>query len=571
MGNIFVNLPVPSANAAGAAVDVSAMGKTKTIVIGGVGGPFKATVNIEYATDAAGTSFAPLVTFQNNGGNETVNVAARWMRAVTENYQSGAINCDVGGSDSGTLFAQIPSPPPGGVGAPVDISGLPLFKTVVVSDGFKGAINIQVSADGISYSEVMTFNDSGGKSASFFGAFVRATSSNGSPSEIFIGGAESDDQSAIDNPAPTTSIVFRPGAVGDLPPNVYTTWATAYAALQSVADRGAVYLEFDARFSSTVDPASGSKSCVIPAGVWNMTNVTWTNTLVISTGNSGRTFVELASGASIVVTAPIRTLKIIGWSLTVFSNRTNPLHVAPFVGVDLILGGTRSELRNTLLVPGALPSFVIGPSGSGQIVIDGSNSQGGIGGGGSSGNPPSVSPVIDLAGGFLALTGGAGHIKNNSLTDSLGGGFALLRAKDDNFNGTSNSAEDFDFPALASGSFQVQVEARPRRFVEDLGGAFVTPADSPWAPFYNELVACDPAGGGIAGITCPAPSALARGEQFTVSDAAGTASALDTILIVPTGGDTLAGPVGSDSIITPFGSRTYVSNGYGTWLLVASV
>jgi len=45
MPNIFVNLPVPSANAAGVAVDVSAMGLTKSLIVGGT---FDATVNVEY-------------------------------------------------------------------------------------------------------------------------------------------------------------------------------------------------------------------------------------------------------------------------------------------------------------------------------------------------------------------------------------------------------------------------------------------------------------------------------------------------------------------------------------------
>src|SRR5512143_3226836 len=107
MPNVFVNIPVPSSNAVGAAVDVSAMGMTMSII---VGGNIDATVTIEYSTDLAGTTFAPLVSFQ-GGGNTTVDVAAHWMRAVTSGYKSGAANADVGSSDAGSLFAQLVSPP----------------------------------------------------------------------------------------------------------------------------------------------------------------------------------------------------------------------------------------------------------------------------------------------------------------------------------------------------------------------------------------------------------------------------------------------------------------------------
>lgn len=174
--NIFVNLPVPASNSAGAAVDVSAMGMTKTVILGGT---LDAAVTIEYATDA-GTDFAPLMTFQ-DGGNVTIDVAAHWMRAVTSAYKSGAGNCDVGASNAGSSFVQIPT-----IGTPVDISALPLFKTVVAAPGFAG--NVEVTQDGISWAQVMTFANGGGQSGSFFGAEARVT--GGGAGSVWIGGAE---------------------------------------------------------------------------------------------------------------------------------------------------------------------------------------------------------------------------------------------------------------------------------------------------------------------------------------------------------------------------------------------
>ncbi len=188
MPNLFVDLPVPAANAAGVAVDVSAMGKTKSII---VGGNIDATVNIEYATDAGGVVFAPIATFQ-GGGNATVDVAAHWMRAVTSSYKSGTANADVGSSDSGSSFAQLVAPVGDGVGAPVAISALPEFKTVVVSGGFTGTLNIEVSEDGVDYAQVLTFHGGGGGRSIIYGAWARVQrdGTNGGPTPtVWMGGS----------------------------------------------------------------------------------------------------------------------------------------------------------------------------------------------------------------------------------------------------------------------------------------------------------------------------------------------------------------------------------------------
>ena len=125
MASLFLNIPVPSANGPGAAVDVSAMGKTKSLVCGG---NLSGAINIEYSTDAGAAVWAPLATFH-KPGNITTMVAAHWMRANVSAYKGGAANVDVGSSNAGADFVQIP-----GDGTPVDISDLPLFKNV---DGCK--------------------------------------------------------------------------------------------------------------------------------------------------------------------------------------------------------------------------------------------------------------------------------------------------------------------------------------------------------------------------------------------------------------------------------------------------
>lgn len=179
MGNLFANIPVPAANGPGTAVDVSTMGKTKSIVCGGV---FDATVNLEFATDAAAAVWAPLATFQQSG-NLTIELAAHWLRANVAQYKSGAANVDVGASDAGTTLAQLP-----GVGTSVDVSTLPLFKTVVAPGSFKG--NIELSEDGVSWAQIWSMQNGGGQSRPVVGKFARVH--NGSGEDVWIGGAADD-------------------------------------------------------------------------------------------------------------------------------------------------------------------------------------------------------------------------------------------------------------------------------------------------------------------------------------------------------------------------------------------
>ena len=351
---------------------------------------------------------------------------------------------------------------------------------------------------------------------------------------------------------PVTTIVFRPGDPAGSRDNVYVTWAETYAALQALQERGIVYLEFDTRFSPTVEPSTGIRSAVIPPGVWNMNNVVWTHTM-LGPFNPQRTFVELADGAQIVFSNGFTTLRILGWNLTVFSNRTGP--VAPFTNINVILDGTRSQLRNTLLVPGALPLWEITTIAS--LVISGSNNLGGLGGGGTSGNPASVSPVVDVApGATFLVSGGAGFVKDNVLT---GGGDVTIVARDDSFNGNSNAAENFVFPAF-TGFLDRPTAHRDRWFIDPV---VVDATFSPWDAFLNELVRADTSSGPSPIVNAPQATPGTQGERFSVIDYTGGASGINPILIQSAFGDTIDSPI----ITVPGQSKTWVSDGAGRWML----
>ncbi|HLU38117.1 MAG TPA: hypothetical protein VK081_01955, partial [Planctomycetota bacterium] len=166
MANLFADLPMPVANGPGAAVDVSGMGRDKTVV---VRGDFPgATITIEISQDAGGlTGYAPVTTFQNGDQRRLLEVAARYMRVNVEGRKSSVTftaNADVGASDIGAQFAALPMPAGNGAGAAVDVSALGAYCTFITAGSFLGAtITVEASEDGVSYAPVVTFANYGGQ------------------------------------------------------------------------------------------------------------------------------------------------------------------------------------------------------------------------------------------------------------------------------------------------------------------------------------------------------------------------------------------------------------------------
>lgn len=174
MANLFFNLPAPAANGSGAAVDVSATGAVKTIVVGGTA---VAQITIEFSNEAAPTSWAPLKTVQNNGKFQAT-VAARWMRATVAAYKRGVPEVDVGADDFGTLFATLVATAGDGVGASVDVSLLPAFKTVQISDAFRGGVVVEISEDNVAWAQCMTFLVPGAQSKVVTAQWMRVRRQN---------------------------------------------------------------------------------------------------------------------------------------------------------------------------------------------------------------------------------------------------------------------------------------------------------------------------------------------------------------------------------------------------------
>jgi hypothetical protein len=184
MANIFVNLPMPAGDGPGAAVDVSALGKEKSIVMGGDFGG--ATVAIEVSTDG-GTVFKPIWLFQ-DAGKKVLPVAAQFMRTFVRGRGSSGpftATANVGADDAGALFAVIPVPAVDGPGTPVDVSALGNFTTFVVGGEFPGVtVSFEVSEDGVDYFACgASFSDEGDQQsrvvvANFIRIFLRGHDNN---------------------------------------------------------------------------------------------------------------------------------------------------------------------------------------------------------------------------------------------------------------------------------------------------------------------------------------------------------------------------------------------------------
>lgn len=275
MANLFFNIPVPAANGSGAPVDVSTAGASKTI---SVTGPFVASVTIEFTNEVVPTQWAPLVTFNVPDGI-VMNAAARWIRATVENYKSGTPECDIGTDDAGTTFATLVAPVGNGVGAAVDVSLLPIIKTVTVGGPFRGNVQIEISEDGITgWSQLgFGFNNPGAQTEQLTARWMRVVRTGvplidpGLPL-VNVGGCPIGTPGGSSGASVMSSCyIFRPGS-GLAGPVVFDSFAALYAAL--AAERaasngsGCYSIEFD---------NSGGGSLEIPAGLYDMSLVSWSN------------------------------------------------------------------------------------------------------------------------------------------------------------------------------------------------------------------------------------------------------------------------------------------------------
>jgi hypothetical protein len=171
MANIFLDLPVPPGIGVGPAVDTSALGRVRTLT---VSGQYVGSIVIEISNDG-GNDFAPWAGF-NVTTKRSIDVAAEYMRVrVTSINSSSGVpfspKVGVSSNDNGVLTANLPSP--GGIGPAVDVSALGTFNTFVATAVATQQSKIQISEDGIDWSDCVVFTSPDYKSLEVVAKFMR--------------------------------------------------------------------------------------------------------------------------------------------------------------------------------------------------------------------------------------------------------------------------------------------------------------------------------------------------------------------------------------------------------------
>jgi hypothetical protein len=514
MANLFFNLPLPVGPGVGAAVNVAALGRVKTVTMDG---NLQGSLVVEYATDTLGTNFVPLVTFV-VPGKRTFEVAATFMRVRVTSFASGTANVDVAGTDDGTQRVTLPAPAGNGLGGAINVSALGTFNTIVVAGAYTGVVVIQISEDGIDFVDVATFfGTADGESILLTAQFMRVQRQNVNPSAP---GLPIIDVCAVNDPtpgiivisAPVTCFVYRPGGVAA--GNVYTSWPAVVAAMAAV--EGCKMLEFD---DSIVSPAP------VPAGAWTMNGVTWTGARVSETDV---TQVQIADGASFT-----GLRRFSGFLLVEF------LGSAPAVADLADDDAVYFEHVIGIQCAGTAPMFLV--SAVNNVLFEFWDRVLWINAG---------NEVLEVAAGgsaFLRL-GNDVSVGLNAIESAVGTTVEVV------FTGASAAIVD---QATLLGTLSVINEQIDRI---DVGSVDPGPVVAALLDTINRV---DPSGGAVT-VNLPAITALNIGRELIVKNATDDPT---PITVTPAGADTIDGQA-SVILTSPRQSLWIVSDGVSTWQVV---
>lgn len=535
MGNLFFDLPVPAGDGVGAAVDVTTLGRTKTIT---VQGDLKGTITVEISLD--GATFYPLKSFAKKG-KMTDEFAAQYMRVRVSGYKSGSGNVDVGSEDFGQLFAALPTTAGDGVGAAVDVSALGTLNTIGVAGDFSGTVTLEISEDNVSWTQCMSFTKPGFKTREVVAQYMRvrrsgvsaltpgsATVNVGAVNDSAgaappVGPAGGDLSGTYPNPLiarPRLTYVFQPGGVASN--NVYTSWATLYAAVNATA--GLREILFDESFAPIV----------IPPGVWNMKDVIWRAYPELG-ALFGFTLITVADGA--IFTG----LRYFHGPMFVQGLGTVP-HVSDLGDNDIVYMREGADI--TQLGPAPFFDTPLLTT-SAAFQLDDIASLGFFGPG----------TVVNLAnpGTFVGFNLGIqGVVSAATLSGAPGSFFRIIYTDTSAYFGQSQPAH--------LGTFQLWVNYLTRYYPQPDPPALQT---TPYTPgIYSEVVRCDASGGPVP-ITLPNIAAnfvQLRGLVVGVKETTGNAG----VTVVGGGGDTIDGA--APAVPIPAGGAIFLmSDGISNW------
>jgi hypothetical protein len=518
MANIFLDLDL-----GGAPSDASALGKTKTV---NATGSFSGQLVLEAN---CGGEWGEVLRF-NKAGNQTIDAALKELRVNASGINGTVTQVTVSAADTGAKFVELPAD-----GTPVDVSALGTFKTVIVIGSINGQLKVQISDDGVAWTDWQAFPNSTVESAEVVTQFMHVDYSGAGVPDVCVGAINESSDAA----APITAYVFRPEATGPdaAGQNVYTDWEELYAALQSTKGQGPRELWFDARFS-TVTVVTGP-ACVIPEGTWDMKDVAWR-----SEGKDGLNALETTITFEDFAFCPnLEIIEIFG-NILHDGELHSPLSSAFRAG----LSGS-CEFLNTS--PTAKP-IVLLPSGSANGVAFFLNDGCQLGGttqqpgGGPLYYTPAVNqaPMIDFADNFVFVIGLGVNMVDNVFA---GTNFALMACTNAGFSG----GHSFQFPAL--NAFDVIPLCN--------GGVYPRFLGSRTADFdvwQNRVYHVDTSAGPITATLFD--SFGINGAMVTIIDATGDCGENNLEVVAATS------DIQEPYLNRPFQSKTWIAN-RGTWKL----
>lgn len=177
MANVFVSLPVPSGNGAGAATSTATLAGKKTVIVN-VPTDFQGNIDVQFNASAAAGVWQSLGSTGNNK-KFTAKVVAEEMRVVVSNYTGGtAPTVQVGAEeDTSVAFFSVAVLGTYGAGASVDVEAAGVLKTLTVNGDFNGSLDIQASDDNLSWQSVRSFTGQGSFTSCFAAKYLRTVRS----------------------------------------------------------------------------------------------------------------------------------------------------------------------------------------------------------------------------------------------------------------------------------------------------------------------------------------------------------------------------------------------------------
>jgi hypothetical protein len=536
MGNVFSNLPIPVSDGPGTAVNVSAQGEEKTIVVEGdfVG----STLAIEAATDAAGTNFAPVALFDANGSKK-VKVAARWLRTNVQGRSAEpfSVVCDVGANDNATQVLNLPVPAGDGAGASVDVSALGTFNTFIAGGAFRDVtLTIQVSNDNSNWVPIATLTAGSPLvslpvTANYMRVFVRGRTGNTFPFTVTVDVGASNDPASITAASDglQSHFTYKPGG-GGVGPVEYDSWAALEAAKEAMRAAGGG----EGTFVITIDDSITNPAVIPAGGPYNLKDC-------ILRGQDRVTELDLADGSSAT------GFRHIGLNLAIQNRTTGSSFDSSLDDLDVIFIEDASVIT---CKNGSTSIWDASGLTAGQAISIFTSNAAAIGGGGTS-----RGPIVDgfVSGTICVLAMGQGGSMQPEVLAGAAGALLLIR-----LNTAHQWAEQTNWLGTElAGTLYTPASFYPNPFRAAIATAAVTLVFGDWGRY-------DVTGGAVPQtlpkISTAASSRRGPGAIVVMSEEGGAAG----LTAVPDAGDTINGGAGAFAIPAN-GTVIFTSDGTSDW------